>query len=319
MRRSPASTTKILTALLAFRQGRLSDRVTVSAHAAATVGSRMHIATGESYPLRDLLTGLLMRSGNDAAEAIAEHLGGGDRRRFIAEMNAAAYRLGALNSRFENPHGLTEIGHYSSAYDLALLARAAFDDPRFARRVATREVVLDTPRGKRPLHNTNSLLWSYPGADGVKTGTTDAAGKCLVASATRRGWRLIAVVLNSGDRYGDATALLSYGFDRFRPRFQAVPGQVLGQVRVGRKETVVPLRALHPLWWVVPREEIDQTRVVLRVPRHVPAPLVAGRPLGVAVLMVGDMPVARTELVPAFGVTEQWWEGWFRKKPATDM
>lgn len=319
MRRAPASTTKILTALLAFRHGRMSDRVTVSAHAASTEGSRMHIAAGEIYPLRDLLAGLLMRSGNDAAEAIAEHLGGGDSRRFIAEMNATAYRLGALNSRFENPHGLTAIGHYSSAHDLALLARAAFDDPRFARRVGAREAELDTPRGKRQLRNTNSLLWTFPGADGVKTGTTDAAGKCLVASATRDGWRLIAVVLNSGDRYGDATALLSYGFERFRPRFQALAGQVLGHVRVGHKETVVPLVARHPLWRVVPQEEADRTRVVIHAPGHVSAPLAAGRPLGVAVLMVGEMPVARTELVPAFGVTERWWERWYRKKPAASM
>lgn len=319
MRRAPASTTKILTAYLALRQGRMTDPVTVSVRAAATPGSRMHLVAGEVYLLRDLLTGLLLRSGNDAAEAIAEHLGGGDSRRFIAGMNAAAYRLGALNTRFENPHGLTATGHYSSAYDLALLARAAFGDPRFARRVGTRETVLETPRGKRQLHNTNALLGSFPGADGVKTGTTDAAGNCLVASATRSGWRLIAVVLKSRDRYGDAARILSYGFDRFQPLAMARSGQVLARVRVGRQEIVVPLAARHPLLWVASREDAARARLVLRVPPWVPAPLQAGRPLGVALLQTGDVPVARTELMPAFSVTEHWWEGWFRRKHAKSM
>lgn len=312
LRRAPASTTKIMTALVTIERGRLSDEVRVSRADAATPGSKMHLRGGGVYRLEDLLRGLLWRSGNDAAEAIAEHVGG-NRERFLAWMNQRALTLGALNTRYTNPHGLTSPGHYSSAYDLALIARAVLHQPVLARLVSTREGTIGTGQGSRTVNNTNRLLWTYEGADGVKTGTTNAAGRCLVSSATRNGRQLIAVVLHSPDRWGESSRLLDYGFKHFRV-YQAVrPGTVIGwaTVRNGRVSRV-PLVAGGALSWVIPTDGVTEVRHT--EPSVLQAPVKAGTTIGTAALLVDDRPVARTTVrigrdVPARG----WWERLVRK------
>ncbi|MCY0881315.1 MAG: D-alanyl-D-alanine carboxypeptidase, partial [Firmicutes bacterium] len=217
MEMDPASTTKMMTALLVIENGHLQRVVSVSTRAAQTPGSRLKIYRGEHYTEMDLLRGMLLRSGNDAAVALAEAVSGSVPR-FVAQMNVKAQELGAFNTAFENPNGLTAPGHYSSAYDLALIARQAMNNAVFRHIVGThKEKIVEIGRHKeREITNTNQLLTVFPGADGIKTGTTNAAGQCLVASATRNGQQLIAVVLHSNQRYRDAKTLLTWGFDHWQ-------------------------------------------------------------------------------------------------------
>jgi len=207
---SIASTTKIVTAIVAIERGNLNDQVTVKRDVVVE-GSTMGLWPGSTVTLETLLYGLMHFSGNDAAVAIAEHVGGSVES-FVAMMNEKAKSLGLEDTYFSNPHGLDQEGHYSSAYDLMQLTRYAMGNPVFVRIVGTRQVTV----GGRTFVNSNHLLWQYAGADGVKTGITDLAGESLVASATRGGHRLLALAMNSSDRYGDATALLDLGFNSYR-------------------------------------------------------------------------------------------------------
>jgi D-alanyl-D-alanine carboxypeptidase (penicillin-binding protein 5/6) len=214
-RLAPASTTKILTSILALEHGNLEDVVTVSPD--DMVGeSTMGLEIGEQQTLHNLLYGMLLPSGNDAATAVARYLGsqasapgsGDPMARFIEMMNARAAQLGLADSHFINPHGLDADGHFSSAYDLASLTWYAFQFPTF-------NEIIKTPfyqAAGHPLKNTNEMLTRYAGTDGVKTGWTDAGGLCLVASATRDGHRLISVVLNAPHWYTDSGAILDYAF-----------------------------------------------------------------------------------------------------------
>jgi D-alanyl-D-alanine carboxypeptidase (penicillin-binding protein 5/6) len=219
-RRPPASVTKILTALVILERGRLSDTVVVSQAAARVGGYRLGLRHGQKISLEDLLAAILIRSANDAAMAAAEHVGPG-LLGFVTLMNARAEALGMTHSRFANPHGLDEPDHVTTARDMALLTQVALKHPIFARLVRTRETTVTIWRPGRQglvpqvrlLQSHNRLLGRLEGADGVKTGYTDAAGRCLVASASRGGQRMIAVLLNDPNRWTDAAALLEFGFE----------------------------------------------------------------------------------------------------------
>lgn len=214
--RPPASTTKVLTAILAIEQGDLEDIVEVSPRASQTGEASLNLLTGEKISLENLLYGALLKSGNDATVAIAEYVAPSVEE-FVDLMNLKAKLLGCYNSNFINTNGLPAKNHYSSALDLAIIARYALKNPVFAKIVATPFITLEWENGrKRFIKNTNRLLKIYPGATGVKTGTTDKAGQCLIASATRKNRRLITVVLRSRNRFSDAGKLLNYGFDNFR-------------------------------------------------------------------------------------------------------
>jgi serine-type D-Ala-D-Ala carboxypeptidase (penicillin-binding protein 5/6) len=208
-RRAPASTTKMLTALVALRHADL-DEVVVAGRGVLVEPSIIGLEPGDELTVEQLLYGLLLNSGNDAALALAEHIGGSVEG-FAAMMNAEAKKLGMANSHFVNPHGLDAEDHYSTAYDLALLARTALRHPLFARIVSTREYQISGPV-RWTFRSTNRLLASYPGADGIKTGYTDDAGRCLAFSATRDGRRAISVVLGSSDQWSQSRALLDYFF-----------------------------------------------------------------------------------------------------------
>lgn len=217
----PASTTKLMTALLAVESGRYFDPVTIEA-SDLVGGSSMGLAAGETINLRDLLDGLLIASGNDAAVAIARHLGarlpgpGRPVGRFVARMNARAAELGMRATTFRNPEGFDEPGHVMSARDLATLAQAALRQPVIAQIVATPATTVRSSKRSYALRATNQLLGRYPGVLGVKTGTTEAAGECLVALVEQGDHRLLAVVLGSDDRYADTTALIEWGFRQHR-------------------------------------------------------------------------------------------------------
>jgi D-alanyl-D-alanine carboxypeptidase (penicillin-binding protein 5/6) len=215
-RRSPASTTKIMTTIVALETGNLSDIVTVSQRAASVGGSSLWLKTGDKVTLETLIRGVLIRSGNDGSVAIAEHISG-SQQEFVKLMNLRAKQLGALNTKFRNTHGLTQTGHYSTAYDLAFITKYALRFSLFAEAVSTKTDTFEriNREWSQSISNTNKLLWSLEGADGVKTGTTSDAGYCLVASATRDGRQLISVVLHSNNRWRDSAVLLEYGFSEF--------------------------------------------------------------------------------------------------------
>lgn len=212
-KRPPASTTKIMTAILALEQGELNKEVCISHRAAAVGEASIYLEPGEKITVLNLVRGALIKSGNDATVALAEYLSGSEEL-FVVLMNRKAKLLGAFNSNFKNPNGLPAPEHYSTAYDLALMARYGLQSRVFQSIVSTKQITIPWYGKKwgRYLQNTNKLLWKYPGANGVKTGTTKEAGSCLVASAKRGGRQLIAVVLKSRDRFGDAATLLDYGF-----------------------------------------------------------------------------------------------------------
>lgn len=213
-RRSIASTTKIMTAIVAIENGVLSDKAKVSKRAASVRGSTIKLKVGEELTLEELLYGLMLKSGNDAAIVIAERIGGSVEE-FALMMNEKAKELGLKNTQFKTPHGLDTPGHYSTAYELAQIARYALNNPVFSRIVGTQSKSITG----RSLYTTNEMLGLYPGADGVKTGYTGQAGRCLVTSATRNNMRFISVVLNCSSRSVRAQSsksILDYAFNNYK-------------------------------------------------------------------------------------------------------
>lgn len=208
-----ASLTKIMTAIVAIEYGDLSSKVKVSKRAANKEGSSIYLKIGEEMTLSNMLYGLMLRSGNDAATAIAEHVGGSEAG-FVFLMNEKAKELGLKNTQFRNPSGLDHDEHYSSANDLAILTAYALRNKVFAEIVKTEEKQAPNPYEKwnYKWRNKNKMLRMYEGADGVKTGYTKKAFRCLVSSATRNGQKLVAVTLNDGNDWIDHQHLLDYGF-----------------------------------------------------------------------------------------------------------
>jgi len=210
-----ASTTKIMTAIVALEYGHLDDKVNVQIDSndlyLKTESTVMGLMPGQTVTMETLLYGLILSSGNDAAIEIAKHVAGSESK-FVEMMNAKAQALGLRDTHFINPHGLDADGHYSSAYDLAILSRYGFQNPKFYALSNARHWNAET----FDLWNLNKLLNAYPGADGVKPGFTDNAGKCLVGSAVKDNHRVFVTVMRSDDTTSDAKALLDYAFASFR-------------------------------------------------------------------------------------------------------
>jgi len=218
----PASTVKVMTALVVLRRSSQDERVTVSEAAASAPGSLVGLTSGETLTVRDLLFGLLLPSGNDAAVALAEHVAGSEEA-FVDLMNQTSAELGLTRSHFSNVHGLDSPEQLVTASDMVTITKAALTYPDFAQIVSTASAQV----AGRTLSNTNELLSTYPQADGVKTGTTDNAGECLIASVTRDGHRLLVVVLGSKNRYADASALLDYAASTWEWRRLSLPEDAL--------------------------------------------------------------------------------------------
>ena len=230
--RAPASTAKLMTALVVVDQVPLDEAVRVTQHAAETEGSRMGLAAGEQLTVGELLQGLLIPSGNDAAVALAEHVAGSEAD-FIEMMNARARSMGLSGTNFVNVHGLDAPGQMTTAADMAMIARAALANVVINKIVSQRSATV----AGHPLQNTNELLGTYEGADGVKTGTTDEAGECLVASVTRAGRRTLLVELGSQQRFVDATKLFDYARDAFAWRDPSLPDSALAWVTDNKGNT----------------------------------------------------------------------------------
>ncbi len=302
--RAPASLTKVMTCLLALEAGDLEDTVEVSATASGVGGSSIWLEPGETQTMRDLLYGLMLRSGNDAAEAIAEHIAG-NASDFALLMNRRAAEIGASATHFRNPHGLPASGHVTTAADLALITREALLRPDFREIVATRRHVIPWPGQPwdRTVYNENRLLWLYPGADGVKTGWTEEAGRCLIASATRGGWQLLAVVLDAPEMWTDATSLMDWGFSSFRSVEVYSEGAPVTRVRVaGAAERWVPLEVARAVRVAVLPGEEALLRAEPEPPSFVRSPLEAGTEVGKLRLELAGMPLAPVALVSAENV-----------------
>lgn len=233
-RRAIASITKIMTAVVALENGDIKERVAVPASARQVGESTSFLRVGERLPMGDLLEALLVKSGNDAAITIAEHVSGGEDE-FVELMNAKAETLGLSRTHFTNSHGLDESGHYSCATDLAVLARYAMRKPFFRKIVAEKYADIGSGKRKERVENTNLLVGNYDGANGIKTGWTTDAGYSVIVSARRGGVELYAVVLGTpGElaRFRDARELLDWGFAHYREQELASAGTVVAKAVV---------------------------------------------------------------------------------------
>ena len=217
-KRPMASTTKIMTAIVVIENSNMSDVVTISKKAASTGGSRLKINAGDKITVNDLLYGLMLRSGNDAAVALAEHVSG-DLVSFADLMNKKAKDLGLKNTHFITPHGLDDSQHYTTAYELALLTDYALRNETFAKIVNTKNTTININTGSRTINNTNELLGYINGVNGVKTGFTNNAGRCLVTSCARNNNKIITVVLGCDtkkQRTSDSINLIEYAFQNYK-------------------------------------------------------------------------------------------------------
>jgi len=314
----PASTTKILTAIIALEKSRLTDLAIVSKDACNIEGSAIGLQEGEVISIEDLLYALMLNSGNDSAVAIAQHVGGSVDG-FVRLMNEKAAELGAVDTHFNNPNGLPDPNHYSSAYDLALIARYAMQNQEFRKIAATKtkNIKREDPKAQTYLLNHNKLLWQYEGTIGIKTGYTEAARQCLVAAAARQGRELIAVVLGSegSSIWDDAKELLNYGFNEFDSMSVIENGKYItdAQVRLGVSGTV-PVLASRSLLYDFPRDEPLEIRQEVRLREKITAPVEAGEKLGEIAFFNGEQEIGRVDLVSQQAVPRKisvYWWSWF--------
>ncbi|MCI8552474.1 MAG: D-alanyl-D-alanine carboxypeptidase [Lawsonibacter sp.] len=293
VRRRIASTTKLMTALVALESGHgLDEVVTIAPEWAGVEGSSIYLHPGEEITLEALLYGLLLRSGNDAALAVAGHCGG-TVEKFVSQMNRKARELGMKDTAFANPNGLDAEGHYSSAHDMALLARACLEHEELAKIVSTKSVTL----GTRTFTNHNKLLWRYEGCVGLKTGYTEKAGRTLVSAVRREDMTLICVTLNAPSDWADHAALFDWGFHNYETRQLSLAGEPAGQLTIsGGLLPVCPIQAaeertaaLAPGEQVRSGCELTETRLT--------APVSAGTQVGELVYYVNAEELARVPLV----------------------
>lgn len=308
-KQEPASLTKLMTAygvFKALKEGRLqlTDMVTISERAWRQEGSRMFVEVGKQVSVNDLLQGMIVQSGNDATVALAEKVGGTEET-FVQMMNTYAKQLGMTSSHFTNSPGMPGPEHYMTARDAATLASALIHEfPEYYKFYAQREFVWN---GITQM-NRNGLLFRDPTVDGVKTGHTETAGYCLIASAKRDGMRLVSVVLGTDSmraREDASAALLNYGFNFFETKRIYAAGQPLTQARVWKGEDEQVGLALHrDLYVTSQRGGASNVKADFELPETLVAPLAANKSVGKTQIVVDGKPVASYELYPAKDVAE---------------
>ncbi len=292
-RRLIASTTKLMTALVALESGHsLEETVTVDPAWAGAEGSSIYLRAGEEISLETLLYGLLLRSGNDAALAVAGHCGG-TVEAFVEKMNDKAAWLCMRDTHFANPNGLDAPDHFSSAYDMALLARACLENEILAKIAATKSTALEG----RSFTNHNKLLWRYEGCVGLKTGYTKEAGRTLVSAANRDGLTLICVTLHDPDDWADHAALLDYGFETYRAETLLEAGEEFSFLpAAGSLVPFCPVAAKETLTAAL--KEGERAEIALEWDRTaLKTPVPAGTRVGEAVCTLDGAELGRTPLV----------------------
>ena len=271
-----ASTTKIMTALVTLEQGELTDVVKIPLEAVGIEGSSMYLKAGEILTVEDLLHGLMLSSGNDAAVALALHIGGSIED-FAELMNEKAMELNLSGAHFANPNGLDSEENYATARDLGLLASAALKNEDFLRIVSTKTYQCEG----HTMTNHNKLLWQYEGAVGVKTGFTKKAGRILVGGAQRNGRTLVSVTINAPSDWQDHKCMLDYGLSKYSEAVLMEVGEALGDIPVisGDKETVKLVSCGTVSGWVLPGESVE---VKLHIPEFLYAPVERDMEIGTA-------------------------------------
>lgn len=308
-----ASTTKIMTAIVALENSKLDEIVIPSKRACSVRGSVVGLKEGQEVTMEELLYGLMLESGNDCAIAIAEHVGKSVEG-FACMMDSKAFDIGAFNTCFRTPHGLDANGHFTTAYDLALITRYAFKNDLFAKIVSTKEITFDTDGRRRSFHNINKMLWIMEGADGVKTGYTGKAGKCLVSSVMRQGRRFICVVLNSRNRWEDSKKLLDYSFKTYTEEFSIDAGNYNCNIGIetGIKHSTkagldgnisVPLSS----------EEKKDLYYKIILPDSLPAPVYSGQQAGRFVLYSNNAEIYSMPFRILYGVEKSETKSFFKK------
>lgn len=310
----PASTTKMMTLIMALESGRMDEIVTVGPNADGAEGSTLWLNAGENIPLRELLYGMIMVSGNDAAIAIAEHLDG-TVYQFAEHMNKKAAEIGAKNTHFTNPHGLPDDNHYTTAHDLALLAAYGYKLAEFENIVTAKEVsygwIHDFPKIFR---SENQMLWLYRGGNGIKTGYTDKAGRCLISAAKRDGIQIIAVVLDSEYMWNDSILLLDYGFNNVKFEKLVKADEVVKNIPVmsGRKKSVQVKTTGEIVMPIFGNDEPYQ--VVYDLPKVLNAPVTNGQKVGKVRVMYGDKEAAAVDIIATADIEQKSFFRWFWEK-----
>lgn len=301
-RHSMASTTKIMTALLALENTKENEIVTVSKNAAGTEGSSIYLSAGEKLKMETLIYGLMLNSGNDAAIAIAEHVGG-NVDTFAQMMTDRAHALGAKNTQFKNPNGLDEEGHYTTAYDLVLITRTALLNPRFSEIVATKHKSYHATEESiaRSFTNHNKLLSIYSGCIGVKTGFTKKTGRCLVSAAKRDHTTLICVTLHAPNDWNDHKNLLDYGFSVNKSRPLVMKDMILKTLPVKNGDVkALDLLASDDFYLSYNgKEGLSKVKLDYKLPASIPAPVTAGAQIGTLTIRYNGDPLCQIDLLAA--------------------
>lgn len=299
-----ASTTKILTALVAIENCDVNKIVKVDKRAVGIEGSSIYLKQGEEIKMLDLLYGLMLRSGNDAATAIAIDVAGSVEG-FANLMNKKAKEIGALNSHFDNPHGLDSNTHYTTAYDLALISSKALENDILAEICATKthKVQANSISSERIFVNKNKMLTSYDGAIGLKTGYTKKCGRCLVSGAERDGVKLISVVLNAPSMWLDSSTLLDYGFNNYK-KLQLVDSNLPhGSVSVvNGKVNSVNVKSEKGYTALVKKGEEDNYKIEIVKEESVEAPVKKGQKIGEVKLFYKDELIFNEPILAENGV-----------------
>jgi len=296
-----ASTTKIMTALIALERGRLDDDVQVHIDSVGVEGSSIYLKDKEVMKLEDLLYGLMLQSGNDAAVAIAIHIGG-TVEEFVAYMNKRAEELGAINTNFTNPHGLHCSNHYTTAYDLALISREALANEDFAKIVNTKSYSSKRDENNY-FYNKNKTLWDYMGGDGVKIGYTMSSGRCLVSSATRNNMKIIAVSLNGQDWFRDNYKLLDYGFENFKMYLLYDKGQFVEKIALGEGDRqFADLLTEECLYYPLKDGERENIKISTDIPKTLKLPIDEGEKVGSISTYLNGRLLARDNLTSKYPI-----------------
>lgn len=301
-KRGMASTTKIMTAIIALENGNLQSTATVSKTASNTEGSSIYLKPLEKMTLENLLYGLLLASGNDASVAIGEHIAG-NKYAFCEMMNKKAKNLGMENTHFDNPCGLSSVNHYSTARDMAVLTRYALNNEKFAEIVMSKNKVIKSSSGEndRYIKNHNKLLWNYEGTTGVKTGFTKKDGRCLVSSASRGGVELICVTLNAPDDWSDHKNLFDYGFDMLSHKKIASKGTNVGNISVVKGKTPSVLCELKEDFYLTVKKD-DKITCEYILPETIEAPVHKGQELGSVVYYLNNQKSGEVKIISAESV-----------------
>ena len=277
-----ASTTKIMTAITAIESGKdLDSPFTISPKAVGVSGTSLYLRQGEVFTLRDLLYGLMLISGNDASVAIGEYVGG-NVTKFVEMMNEKARSIGALNSHFDNTHGLDSKTHYTTAYDLALITSYAMANDTFREIVSCKNTKITNADGKtRYLKNKNKLLSSLKGCNGVKTGFTDDAGRCLVTSCERDGMNVVCVVLNCGPMFEESAQLLNEAFKEYHLVDLTSGYAFKSKLKVEEgEEEYVDIETFGSYCYPLKSSELKKVKYVYDIEKSVEAPVEKGREVG---------------------------------------